>query len=448
MNKIVKIINQNTRKIKNILPFIVFTGFIVFMHGLIQGWGGDDYFYSQTLNEISYKQFLYNNFHFHSSRLIIDSMAAWVLHISMSLWKVMDIIIISSVPILIGKLLHIKINQNNAVMLCAVFMLYPFYLLSECGWAVTTMYYFWVVIFGVVAVCFIFKMLRGDSLKWYETLICIAANLVACNLELTNIILQILYFSLLCYQIVKKKPVKLLIVQLIIGMGEFIFALLCPGNAVRLKVEIPDSLVDFKMLSLLDKFQIGYTTTVYALVKNVFFLLLCSLLSIYMLKKRKEILYRVIALIPLIACLTLGFFENIVVAFVPGIDRIANALGNYGVVSLANFDIRSSYIPIILFGMVGACVLCSIFIIYPNIKGFLINISILAGFLSRVAMGFSPTIYRSGKRTFIPFVIILVICDCFILNDMFDHKVIGNRFKYLFVSLACVSFICTLTYIQ
>lgn len=446
MNKDMQFLKSE--RVKSYFIFVLFTGLIVLMHWLIQGWEGDDYYYSQILNEISLKEFFLNNYYYHSSRLIIDCYSALVLHISMTLWKLINIVMIGCFPLLTIKMLNLKVNVNNAIISCAIFMYYPFYALSECGWAVTTMYYFWVNIFAMIAMLYALKLIRGERLKWYEITISIFANVVASNKEQISLIMLLLFAILFIYQFAQKRPVLLLIIQIVIAAVEIVFSTISPGNQVRMDVEIAQSLVDFKMLTFLDKIQLGYSTTVYYLVDNLFFVMLCLLLCVYIFRKSTSVFYRFLGVFPLLFCLALGYFRNIVIEFIPGVDRIMNALGNYGVIDLTNFDIRSAYIPLVLFGMLCACVLVCIYIVYPNYKGVFIIAAIVSGFLSRAAMGFSPTIYRSGKRTFIPLIIVLVICDCFIFSDMIEKKVINDKFKYLLASIACVSFISTLTYIQ
>lgn len=446
MNQILQL--RKNHKVRAYFIFGLFTGLVVLMHWLIQGWEGDDYYYSQVLNEISLKEFFLNNYYYHSSRLIIDCYSAIILHISMTLWKILDIIMIACVPLLTIKMLNLTVNMNHAMICTGIFMFYPFYALSECGWAVTTMYYFWVNIFAMIAIYYALKQVKGEKLRWFEILIAICANIIASNKEQISLILLILFVVLFFYQFFNKQTKRLLAIQSIIAFSELIFSFISPGNQVRTQVEIAEALVDFKMLSLLDKFQLGYATTVYYIIDNLFFVLLCLLLCIYIFRVTKSVFYRMLAAFPLLLCLALGYFRNIVIEFIPGVDRITNALGTYGVIDLSNFDIRSAYIPLVLLGMICACVLVCIFIIYPNFKGFLIISAIIGGFLSRMAMGFSPTIYRSGKRTFIPLIMIFLICDCYIFCDMIDKKIVDDKFKYLLISIGCISFISTLTYIR
>ncbi len=428
--------------------FGLFTVLIILMHWFIQGWEGDDYYYSQVLNDISLKKFFLNNYYYHSSRLIIDCYSAIILHISMTLWKILDIILIACFPLLVIKMLNMKVDMNHAMICTGIFMFYPIYALSECGWAVTTMYYFWVNIFAMIAIYYALKQVNAKRLRWFEILIAVLANIIASNKEQISLILLILFVVLFLYQFINKQTKLLMAIQSIIAFIELVFSFVSPGNQVRSEVEIAESLVDFKMLTFLDKLQLGYSTTVFYLIDNLFFVLLCLLLCIYIFRISNSVFYRMIASFPLLLCLALGYFRNIVVEFIPGIDRIMNALGNYGVIDLTNFDIRSAYIPLVLLGMICACVLVCIYIVYPNFKGILIISAIIGGFLSRMAMGFSPTIYRSGKRTFIPLIIIFLICDCYLFSDMIDKKIINDKFKYLLVSIACISFISTLTYIQ
>lgn len=80
--------------------------------------------------------------------------------------------------------------------------------------------------------------------------------------------------------------------------------------------------IDFKMLTFLDKFVLGFTATFGKIIssQDLVYTLLTSLLAIYVFTNYKEKLYRVIALFPLISILVLGHLSPITFGIFPELE--------------------------------------------------------------------------------------------------------------------------------
>ena len=84
--------------------------------------------------------------------------------------------------------------------------------------------------------------------------------------------------------------------------------------------------IDFKMLTFLDKFVLGFTATFGKIIssQDLVYTLLTSLLAIYVFTNYKEKLYRVIALFPLISILALGHLSPITFGIFPELETFSN----------------------------------------------------------------------------------------------------------------------------
>lgn len=99
-------------------------------------------------------------------------------------------------------------------------------------------------------------------------------------------------------------------------------------------------------------------------------------------------------------------------------------LTDHGIITLANFGTRKSYISIVLFGMICAAILISIYILYGNtIKSLSLIMLIVTGFATRMALAFTPTIWKSDERTYLFMMFAAIICCVVIMYDfMAEYK--------------------------
>lgn len=132
---------------------------------------------------------------------------------------------------------------------------------------------------------------------------------------------------------------------------------------------------------------------------------------------------------------------------IPGIDTLRNGVEEYGTIYLANFDMRCKWILLILFSLIVLVILIDFYLLFSFKPMFgICNVLFLVGFASRVVMGFSPTIYESGMRTY------FLLWMCCIFISIFLIQTLGEQFKsrivriiFIFVIIQNCSFIYALS---
>lgn len=132
-------------------PFLVLMGAFLIYHWLMQGWIGDDYSYSQTLNDKTVPEYMSIFWTRWASRVLVGTVAVIITHVSFALWKILDILFIGFIGYAISELTGFKNKRKaNYIISCFIFM-YGFGAMATAGWAVTTMTYLWPMACGIYA---------------------------------------------------------------------------------------------------------------------------------------------------------------------------------------------------------------------------------------------------------------------------------------------------------
>lgn len=272
---------------------------------------------------------------------------------------------------------------------------------------------------GIYALTTIKRVYTGSKLRGIEYVLLIAATAYAANHEQSSLCLIFLLFcGIIFFYFVKKKLSAMLIVQLSISIANLIYILAAPGNAIRGEKAIKDQMPNFLELSILEKLYMAYQYTMnhFIFSFNIIFVVFAIFLCVLVYKRKNKTWIRFVSAIPLLysLCAVIQPWNRLTFLFEPlaGLDVL--------------FDSRRKMIPIIMSFIVIGCISLSLYHICQNIYFFMLNIIILlTGFGSRLAMGFSATVYASHNRTAsffyfsLMFVIISVIVYC---EEYLDRK--------------------------
>jgi hypothetical protein len=216
---------------------------------------------------------------------------------------------------------------------------------------------------------------------------------------------------------------------MIISIAALIFTLTCPGNTVRFAYDEINALYPiYGELSFMQKVIIGITVLFnYITIKNspIYAFTAIFYVLIIFLNFREKFIYRLISLIPFF-----GFVFCFLFGFVPEITKRLSAPEKFDGLALFN---QLLYKPI--FFIIIMLILCSYLfcfhIVVKNItKNMLMYLIIISGFLSQLAMSFSPTIHVSGIRTAILLFIVLAIAGTEIFSRYY-----GQRFIPIIISI-------------
>lgn len=401
-------------------PFIVLTIFLLFVHTCIHVMehGGDDAYFQAILKEnniFDWLTYRYNNW---SSRLVIEFFLVIIAGHTI-LWKFLNVAIMLLGVFSISKMFYNKKFKITNWVICALFLCLPISLYNSAGWIATTMNYSWVLCLGLFSMIPIKKIIYKEKICWYEYVLYFLAMIYATNLEQMCVILLAVYFVFNCYVFYLNRKLNwFLLLSFIINFFSLIFILTCPGNALRKISEIGTWFPDYDNVSLFRKIEMGYSSTLFEFIMkpNLIFFIFSVLLCICMFFKTKNIFCRLVSLVPILCDFILIFFAKLFGKIFPALLEIKNSLTQYGT-GLSSEP--STWIPDIILSLVCISTIVSLYVIFDNKKTSLLTIFILImGFVSRMIMAFSPTIWASNTRTFIYMYVSILICSIMLYQNV------------------------------
>ena len=406
-----KNLKRNSIFYKAYTPFVACFLIMLVMH-LDFIFSGDDSFFMNITNLMHTNDFLVQRYHQWTSRIIVEYILVSLVHLPIFVWQLLDSIMCTILCMVISYLFFDDAAQKDKVKInlwiVFLFFLYPFSFLGSAGWIATTLNYLWPTVLGLVACIPIKKIFCEKSFHWLEYIVYIAALLFACNVEQISMIICAVYTLALIFFLLKHKKNYFFIGQLLLSYASLAFILLCEGNRSRYAIEVAEKYPNYEMLSIADKVNLGLTTKMGHFLSeiNVLMVILTGMIALLVLKKYKDdIFYRFIGCIPFV----MSFFCKTMITM--GIPLAVNEDISMNIFKM---DLISHYIPIVASVLFIACLCISLYLVFENSIKTICYIGIFfMGFGSRFLMGFSPTIFASGERTFFMFyVAIIILCSC------------------------------------
>ena len=409
---------------KEYFPFLVLLIPVTIFHLNIISLIGDDVLFKNALKEPNFIEILINRYNTWSSRLIIEFTTIMILQFDYHLWKIIDIGLIISLAISTSKLFIERDKQKFNWIIIFLILMYPFKIMSEGGWGATTTNYLWPLCLGVFATIPIKKVYHNEELHGYEYFLYSTALLYAANQEQMALILCFIYILFSAYFFYMNNSSRYIILQACICLTSLVFILTAPGNYARLFKETTKWFPDYNLLNFMDKFILGFTTTILSYILNfdAIFITFCLFISISVWKKYNKALYRLMSLTPLFFSVFFNLYQKIICRTIPSLTSMY--VQYPGKVFLKNIDIinfnhLSSYFSLIIGAITVGAIFFSIFLIFRNSKtGWLCLMVFSIGFSSRVVMGFSPTIFASGLRTYTFLYFSLIICCLLLIKEL------------------------------
>lgn len=430
--KVSELIKVNKKFLLNNLPFFVYVFLMIILH-LEMKILGDDAFALKILEQTSFTEWISIRYNIWTSRIIIDAIMITMLKCKYVIWKIFNIAMFVLLPYSINKIFNDKNELKLKWFICISTLLIPALCYGGAGWAVTSIHYMWPLVFGILACIPIKKNFKNEKMTVVEKVISILSIIIASNHEQMAGILAILYGITLIYNFIKKNKNNWILLYTAIILLSIIFILTCPGNFYRSIAETRDRFPIYENFNFIDKIQIGFTSMMKGIIykNNLVFLTTTFIIMFAVFVTNKSKIFRIVSIIPFFqSVVPLNCIKNILPdkLIVKGIISKFNTetlVSNLFSDNMFAFYMMCAYYLIILIS-----IMISLYAIFKKTDKSIFAIMLFSvGLISRIILGFSPTVYASGERTLLFLYIsciILIICIWKYLRDLKkDNKLIN-----------------------
>lgn len=342
----------------------------------------DDLAFSHALDKVDYWKFISERYFSWSGRVIIDSVTALTINAHI-FWKIMIPLSFLILSVSLAKNAREGSDVRHYAIMMSLLLIIPPGINEDSAWWVTGFYNY--LLPTAMATYAIYAVRRYHS--GFKIFFAILAAVIACDSEQVGLAFLL---TLSVWIFLNKKYTTKNVTILLLSMAKFASLVLAPGNANRTAretyfrmPEYPDLTIQHKLMTGLDRL---YGAVTMECAYNFIILIILSVIII-VISKRKNI----------------NIYFSIFVIFSSLAYLLSIRLGLHSL-GLQNFDdLRYqpfSYLSFpLVYGLVIACLLCVAYVIYhiaPLQGG--ASVFILAGALTVVAIGVSPTAYASGFR--------------------------------------------------
>lgn len=377
-----------------------------------------------------------------TSRVLLDGVS--VLMVSWNIWifRILNWGMWMLLVYSIAELLDIRKNRQLSYILVFAFLIYPFKVIGSVGWCNVGVIYVWTSALGCYAITSYTKLNR-DITKYSKTVrillavsMCMAA-VFAGNQEMVCAILCAVFGMLWLFT--RKKAGRfyrvLLSVQFALVVTELLVILTCKGNYIRKAQEAQRWMPEYMNFTFWDKLSIGITDTINGLfVRESFLCLLFAIaVSMAVFARTKLLLLRCVSLLPVLFMTGIRFLPQLLqneFGYLEGSLEYMLTPGRGGQIAFANME-QETIIGLLMWLAVFACLIISVYITCESIQEMIFYSIVLgSGLATRAVVGFSPSVYVSGSRTFY-FLDVLIIFSMGYLLKRYQNRISERNIRML-----------------
>lgn len=325
---------------------------------------------------------------------------AWFIYMSVSMF-----VMLKALKLLFGD------NKRVELYIIALVMSFPFGTLMNAGWIATTISYFGPQAFALMALVPIKKVIKNEKFGFGELIVYSICLVYGANAEQTCIVLLGSYFIATIFLIYEKKYNWKIAWLTILTILSLIYTITCPGNWSRDDVETMAWFPTFGMLDIIDKSDIGVSTTLRWMLASgkLFVIITCIMMTYFVWKRYKQPMYRFISMIPTAGVVLLGPMENVLESLFPYLGYASNEVDYYGEFTADVSKIGSGMLQFAIFLGIIACICVEIFLLNDNVQGLIVDFTLaVMAVASRSMIGFVPSVYASNERTYTPLVFCMI----------------------------------------
>ncbi|WP_431814668.1 hypothetical protein [Limosilactobacillus portuensis] len=286
-------------------------------------------------------------------------------------------------------------NQHYLPLFSLLVLLFSWESMSTAGWIATIITYWWTLCTGIFAL----YLINIECYSWKKVIILLLSTILflfAFNNEQLLVFGTVIYVGYLIYQLMHHLSwISFLPVPFALIVN-WLILLTCPGNKLRYDSSIHNFFKDFNKMTVINKVDLGvFVTGHWYLFTMVPAMILLSILFI-MINRNDGV--RILSWIPLLGIL-IGNSLTYISSNTQRLKRLVTIDQHGWIWNISQNTIGQGFqyfLIIIVFGVIT-------YLIWESFgkQAWFAELIWIAGWLSRITMGFSPTIYASSDRTFI-----------------------------------------------
>lgn len=404
-------------------PTITFFFIMLSYHMLANINYGDDVSYFQNVLAGSQDyigdtiRFSFERYNTWSSRTIIEIFVIYLAHLPHIVWRIADTMIWMLLYSSMINLLDIK-TEKMRWSLTILLLLFPFKYTGTAGWICTSLNYTWPTALGLYFFSIVREWRKSTSVSTATTISALLALVYAANEEQMSAVLFIVLSAVLLQDIFKKRVNSLVLISYIITCVIMAYILTCPGNEVRLVLYEANRIPGYMEYSVLEKLDLGFVNLVNSYFQkfNIISVLLCILVySRYNFNDKTKTLLKLVVVWSILCQIIVK------VGIWPELSEI-HSVNDMNILIMVQYIIPLLAIILLIYALSK--------ISYDRYCNENLAEIFCLGLVTAMIMGFSPTVYASGSRTFV----FLFMCSIYIIGCLMSelNKIqINNHLRYL-----------------
>lgn len=379
--------------------FIYFGLIALFIHLFLPlNWADDKLFFEKAA-QTDWSEFIKG-----SARPLTDSFT-YLFASCPLLWRLTNPLVLALFAKTLSALLPTEnIEKNKINLFLCVAVVFPAMITVDAGFIATTVNYLWPFTFGLISLLPLKKALNGSKIRLCEYMLSIPLLLYAVNMQQTAALLFAVFFTASIYFLLKRNYSFYPLLGLLISGFGCVFMLIVNtvGENNRMAREAARYFPDFTQLSILEKAELGFSSTFYCMTMEARFAFLAfAAFTLYIMikvfKKGDSFVFKAASAFPFIFTVLLGILSLTPIKETAFWELITGGIKHYRMTkAVYSFEL----IPDLLFICVIVCVIASLFRLLSTKRFFAASVILVIGLASRMIMGFSPTVWASGYRTF------------------------------------------------
>ncbi|MFD1466116.1 DUF6056 family protein [Lapidilactobacillus mulanensis] len=380
----------------------------------------DDLGYIHRANTMGYWGATVDHYHSWSSRLVIEFFVMFFAK-NFLLWQFINTIVMLGTIIIIYKFVFGSLEPKKLLLTAALYFLMPLMIMNEAGWIATTLNYSWPTLAALLAFYPFYQTIKKKKASPYILIFSTVLLVFAANQEQINLCFFVLTLIVSVYikTTTKHYPIQLLPLSLI-SFAELFFSITTPGNLIRFNKEVIRWFPGYEHFSIVNKIDLGISSfgKPFFFDTNILFGALFALIAIAGYQNTKNYYLRLISLTPLSLNLLIFLGKTMKPSFLNtgsqqnmiwdsnGIDKLFSRTGtDLSLLHPGTWLATLTILSLLLF----LCI--SLFTSFTNKhEAIFAIVLILMAFGSRLILGFSPTVWASGLRTYyLVFVVAIIL---------------------------------------